>query len=147
MAEANIKVCSQRFGDIAVPGDKVFEFTDGLVGLPGCRRFVIMDHQASSPFKWMVCLDNPDLGFAVVNPEDFIPDYKLSLDGAAQELDIKDGNDVAVFTIVTIPTDPSKMTIDLMAPVVVNLRTRKAKQLVMEDSAYSASYPLLSCPV
>jgi flagellar assembly factor FliW len=35
--------------------------------------------------------------------------------------------------IVTIPTDPTRMTVNLMAPVVVDLRTRRAKQIVLDD--------------
>jgi flagellar assembly factor FliW len=47
---------------------------------------------------------------------------------------------VALFVIVTIPSDPTAMTVNLMAPVVVDVRTRTSRQLVLEDGRSDPSY-------
>ena len=64
-----IHVRSVRFGDFEVAADRVLHFPEGLIGFPRARRFVILDHRPGSPFKWMLCLEQPEVAFAVVEPE------------------------------------------------------------------------------
>ena len=44
--------------------------------------------------------------------------------------------------IVTVRTGPAMTTANLKAPLIVNLRTRKGVQLIIDDSQYSTKYPL-----
>src|SRR5262245_66022562 len=81
-----IEVRSRRFGDFAVPVDRVLHFPQGLIGFPRVRRFVILDHRPGSPFKWMLCLEQPDVAFAVVEPADFVPGYRAPIDLPARTL-------------------------------------------------------------
>jgi flagellar assembly factor FliW len=134
-----VHVVSQRFGDFDVPVDRVLHFPQGLIGFPRTRRFVILDHRPGSPFKWMLCLEQPDVAFAVVEPGKLVPDYQPPLEFAARTLGV-DPADVALFVIVTIPSDPFGMTVNLMAPVVVDVRTRTSRQLVLEDARCDPSY-------
>ena len=134
-----IHVRSSRFGELEVPADRVLHFPQGLIGFPKARRFVILDHRPGSPFKWMLCLEQPDLAFAVAEPAKMVPDYEAPLALAARTLGT-DPADVALFVIVTIPPDPTAMTVNLMAPVVVDVRTRRSRQLVLEDGRCDPSY-------
>jgi flagellar assembly factor FliW len=134
-----IHVRSSRFGELEVPADRVLHFPQGLIGFPKARRFVILDHRPGSPFKWMLCLEQPDLAFAVAEPAKMVPDYEAPLALAARTLGT-DPADVALFVIVTIPPDPTAMTVNLMAPVVVDVRTRRSRQLVLEDGGCDPSY-------
>lgn len=134
-----IHVRSSRFGELEVPADRVLHFPQGLIGFPKARRFVILDHRPGSPFKWMLCLEQPDLAFAVAEPAKMVPDYQAPLAVAARTLGT-DPADVALFVIVTIPPDPTAMTVNLMAPVVVDVRTRTSRQLVLEDGRCDPSY-------
>lgn len=134
-----IHVRSSRFGELDVPADRVLYFPQGLIGFPRARRFVILDHRPGSPFKWMLCLEQPDLAFAVVEPGKMVPEYQAPLELASRTLGAEP-DDIALFVIVTIPPDPTAMTVNLMAPVVVDVRTRKSRQLVLEDGRCDPSY-------
>jgi flagellar assembly factor FliW len=140
-----IQVHSARFGDFAVRADRVLHFAQGLIGFPRTRRFVILDHRPGSPFKWMLCLEQPDVAFAVVEPAELVPGYRAPLELAARTLGA-DPADVALFVIVTIPSDPTAMTVNLMAPVVVDVRTRASRQLVLEDGRSDPSYRVCAPP-
>jgi flagellar assembly factor FliW len=107
-------------------------FAQGLVGFPKHRRYVVFDHRPGSPFKWMLSIDDPDLAFAVANPCELVADYDPPLALAARLLGAAE-EDLALFVLVTIPPDPTRMTVNLMAPVVVDLRTRQARQIVLDD--------------
>lgn len=140
-----VHVTSARFGEFDVPVDRVLHFPQGLVGFPRARRFVILDHRPGSPFKWMLCLEQPDVAFAVVEPGKLVPGYDAPLELAARTLGA-DPADVALFVIVTIPPDPTAMTVNLMAPVVVDVRTRTSRQLVLEDPRCDPSYRVCAPP-
>ena len=134
-----LHVRSRRFGSFEVPMASVLHLPQGLVGLPEHRRYVILEHRPGSPFKWLLSLLDPDLGFAVADPADLVAGYEPPLALAARLLDT-DPADVALFVIVTIPSDPTRMTVNLMAPVVVDMRTRHARQIVLDDPRCPADY-------
>lgn len=142
-ANETLRVSSRRFGDFKVPVDRTLRFAQGLVGFPTLHRFVILDHRPGSPFKWMLCVDDPEMGFAVVDPAYLVGDYAPSLETVARHLGAEVA-DLGLFVIVTIPADPTAMTVNLLAPVVVDLRTRNARQVVLEGSRYEPSYPVLA---
>jgi flagellar assembly factor FliW len=139
-----ITVESQRFGVFEVPEESIFELDPGLVGFPDERRFVVLDSRPGSPFKWMLCVDEPDLAFAVIDPATFVPSYAAPIDKAAEVLRC-DRADVALFVLVTIPARPTEIYANLLAPVVVDLVRRKGRQLVLEDPTLDPAHriPLL----
>ena len=127
-----LRVVSRRFGTFEVPPPSVLHFAQGLVGFPQYRRYVVLDHRPGSPFKWMLSIDDPEIAFAVADPGDLVADYQAPLTLAARLLDAEP-DALALFVIVTIPSDPTRMTVNLMAPVVVDLRTREARQIILDD--------------
>ena len=130
-ASPTLYVRSRRFGSMEVARASVVEIPQGLVGFPQLRRYVILEHRPGSPFKWLLAIDDPELAFAVANPCDLVAGYEPPLDLAARILDADPG-EIALLVIVTIPPDPTLMTVNLMAPVVVDLRTRRARQIVLD---------------
>ena len=46
---------------------------------------------------------------------------------------IGEGENILVLVTITVPSDLSKMSVNLKAPLVVNVDTRKAVQVVLED--------------
>jgi len=140
-----LAVRSRRFGTFEVPRANVLHFPTGLVGFPQLRRYVVLDHRPGSPFKWLLAIDDPDLAFAVANPGELVADYRPPLELAARLLET-DPADVALFVVVTIPSDPTRMTVNLMAPVVVDLRTRRARQIVLDDPRCPPDYLVVRTP-
>lgn len=134
-----VRVASQRFGTLDVPADRVFQFGAGLIGFSSARKFVLLDHRPGSPFKWMLSLDDPELAFAVVNPSDLVPEYDPPVERAAKVLSA-DLPDIAIFALVTIPPDPTQMTINLMAPLAVDLKSMTAEQLVIDRPGLSPAH-------
>ena len=127
-----IQVRSQRFGTFDVPRESVLHLPQGLIGFPSHPRWVILDHRPGSPFKWLLSIEDPELAFAVANPGELVADYQPPIELAARLLDT-DPAEIALFVVVTIPSDPTRMTVNLMAPVVVDVRTRRARQIVLDD--------------
>ena len=60
-----------------------------------------------------------------------------------EELSIKKQEEVQVYNIVTIPHDPKEMTVNLMAPIIINTSNLRGKQIVLNESEYGTKHPLL----
>jgi flagellar assembly factor FliW len=144
-AERTFELCSERFGSFTVPEARVFVLDPGLVGFPDARRFVLLDSKPGSPFKWMLSVDEPDLGFAVVDPGDFVAGYVAPLEHAANVLSCARA-DVALFVLVTIPERPTEIFLNLLAPIIVDLQTRRGRQLVLEDTQLDPAHRIALRP-
>src|SRR6185295_7181281 len=80
-AAMNIRFRTARFGEIEFAEDVIITFPDGVLGFPGDRRYLLLEHDAEgSPFKWLQSLDNPDLAFIVVDPAIVDTNYGFDLD-------------------------------------------------------------------
>jgi flagellar assembly factor FliW len=134
-----------HFGPIRVEEDQVITLSPGLPGFPDLRRYLLIQHSQESPFLWLQCLDDPALAFAVLDPVHIVPDYRPGPPEALlKQLEAKNPADLKVLVIVTIPPGrPQDLTANLMAPVVINLKTRRGKQLVLERSLYSHQHRVM----
>ncbi len=137
---ATVAVSSRRFGDYTFALDRVLHFPEGLIGFPAARRFALLESaRPGGLFHVLHCLDLPELGFVVCDPGLFWSGYTADLprpDDLASE-------DMAVLAIVTVPQNPVEMTANLMAPLLINLRTRIGVQIVLDTGRYSTRHPVL----
>ena len=141
-----MKLCTTRFGEIEIDENKVIKFHSGLLGFPDVKRYVLLNHMNNPdiPFKWLQSADDPDLVFVVIDPLLFSSDYVRDIDEHdLSELKIASPDDLCIVVIVTIPHEmPELMTANLQGPLIVNLRTMEAKQVVLLDERYPLRYPV-----
>lgn len=139
-----IKVKTTRFGEIEVKSEDLIELPAGLIGFPELKRYVLLDHDKDSPFKWLQSLDDGAIAFVLINPLLFKPDYVVEVTEAeVLDLDLKAEEDAVISVIITIPTNPQNMTANLKAPLVFNLQNRRGKQLVLSHSAYTTRHNIM----
>ncbi len=140
-----IKINTKRFGEMEFSEEAVVKVLGGLIGLAGSEKYIIIHNQDDSPFYWLQSVDDPELALVMVNPLMFKPDYDPPIPlSVSQELDVQAASELSVFVIVTIPAgNPRAMTANLLGPVIVNTRSRRAKQLVLDDRVYSHRYRVI----
>ena len=129
-----------RFGSLEVASSSVIDIFAGIIGFPTFRSFVLLDYRP--PFSWLQSVENPDLAFVVVNAAEFGEHYDFALPTSDRDLDLREDDEVAIFNLVSVRSDPSTTTVNLKAPVVVNLRNRKGRQLVLDDQRFPTRMPL-----
>ncbi len=139
-----MKVYSNRFGRLEVTEEALVTFPSGLVGFPSHRRFVVLDVEGTSDYQWLQCVDEPSLAFVLMDMEVLAADVQVEIpDDSLRELEIEGTDSLLLLAVVTIPTDvPERASANLRAPLVVNLRTRKGKQLILHESI-PIRYPLI----
>lgn len=139
-----MKIATTRFGEIEIEEKKIITMPLGLLGFPENKRFVLFQHKENSPFFWYQSLDDPSLAFVITNPILFKPDYQVNSEAILHDMKWSHESDLDLFVIVTIPQGrPQDMTANLIGPILVNLNTREAVQMIIADTAYTHKYPLL----
>lgn len=131
-------VQTSRFGLVPYAPEDVVSFAGGLLGFPGLRDFVLVNHKDDSPFRWLQSVEDGSTAFLVVDPANYIGDYAPDMPSTdAQSIGADPDSPLLVYTIVTIPRGrPTDMTINLAGPIVINAATGKAVQVVVEGDAY-----------
>ncbi len=126
-----------KLGEIETDENKMLIFEEGMPGLEHLRRFFIVSN-GSDPIMWLVSIEDENIALPIINPWIVRVDYTVDIPKEAkEELEIEGKDDVQVWSILVIPHEnPENMTINLMAPIIVNVRNGKAKQIIMENSGY-----------
>jgi flagellar assembly factor FliW len=119
-------------------------FPAGLPGFPHAHRFLVAPWgPAGSPFLLLSSTEDADVGFVVVPPWVFYPEYDFELDnGTAERLALATAEDADVFAVVTLRERPEDSTLNLLGPIVVNRFTHEAAQVVLPSAGYSVRAPL-----
>ena len=123
----------------------VLDFPTGIAGFPDHHRFLLVQVEDADELFFLRSLDDDSLRFLVVPPAPWFPDYAPELPGdATDELALHAAEDALVLLLVNTGSGDGAQsaTANLMAPVVVNQRTRHAAQVVLSDSPYSLREPL-----
>ncbi|WP_425058505.1 Flagellar assembly factor FliW [Sporomusa carbonis] len=134
---------STRFGNIEIADNDIIRFPHGLPGFSEEKAFAFLPYQPDSPFAFLQSATDPDLTFVIVEPFAFFKDYTFRLDEEfVAELGLSDDNPPRIFNIVRIPEKAEEMTANLLAPIIVNWKTRTAIQIVLEKSPYTVRHRL-----
>ncbi|MGG4497714.1 flagellar assembly protein FliW [Brevibacillus reuszeri] len=120
-------------------------FEEGIPGFSHLQFFQLVQEE-ESPFFLIQSTEEKDVGFWVVNPFTFFATYEFSLTSETKEgLRIDEESPVAVFSIVTIRGN-SQVTVNLKAPIVVNLSNRMCRQIILQEEKYAVRQPLFEQP-
>jgi flagellar assembly factor FliW len=119
-------------------------FPAGLPGFPHAHRFQLTAWgPEGTPFSMLTSSDDPEVGFVVVEPWVFYPDYEFDLDtGTSERLGLNEPGDSIVLCVVTLGENPENATVNLLGPVVINRFSREACQAVLEPSTFDVRAPL-----
>lgn len=142
-----MKFRTTRFGEIEFTDEVVMNFPEGVLGFPDNKRYILLEHDANgSPFKWLQSLDNADLAFIVLDPYQIVSDYRFEIDVDTERVIGTDlPNCCALMAIATIPHNaPLMMTANLKAPLVVNVETRRGRQVVLSTNCYQINTPVFT---
>ena len=140
-----MKIQSKAYGTVEVDESDIITFEQGLIGLEQYGQYAILNNRKTETLAWLQSLEEEHLAFVIIQPQFFKPDYKPEIRvSELAKLDIDDPADLIVFAIVVVPEDVTKMTANLKAPVIINTKNRKAKQLVLNDDKYLIKEPVFA---
>ena len=138
-------IVSSKLGEISYTEADIITLSSPILGFPDLNDFLLISNEKSYPFLWFQSVQDKHICFILVEPELFVPDYKPKLNkrelkilGAEEESAIK------LFCIVVVPDQPKNATMNMRAPLVVNVEKKLAKQVILEDDKFQIKTPLFN---
>ena len=141
-----IKFNSSKFGELEIDKKNIFEFISPIIGFKDLKKYTLVDYKSDSPFKWLQSLEDSELAFPVTLCSFFGIDYQFNIpDEEAEKLEIDNPDDIFVCNIVNIPSsNPHNATVNMVAPVVINLKNKKAMQIILKDTNFEVRHKLFN---
>lgn len=139
-----MKLNTVRFGEIEVDDNRIFNFVLPIIGFDNLKKFVILDPNKETIFKWLQSVEDPALAFPIISVASLSYDYTIDLpDNVVEKLGITSAESLLVMNITSIPQDnPKGTTINLLAPLIFNIDNQSAGQVVLSGSGYDISFPM-----
>ncbi len=133
-----------RFGKLEIDKGEIIRFPEGLLGFPEQKDYVIIEHGPGSPFYWLQSLVIPDLCFVMIDPFVIKNDYLEDIPYAKKKIfEGKNNENICVFALVSIAQGERKsMTVNLLGPIVVDIKRHSGRQAILSSSGYSHQHAL-----
>lgn len=137
---------TRNFGEIEIDDQKIMTFDDGIPGFLEYTHFALLanDVENTSNIWWLQCTDDGDIAFPVLNTFAVLQDYKPDVDDEILALlgEFKSPEELIVCNILVVPEDIKKITVNLKAPVIMNITTKKGMQIEVRNKEYTVRHNL-----
>ncbi len=118
-----------------------FHFPRGLPGLDGFHRFLVNPVPGNRLFAMLVAAGDPAVGLILVDPLPFFPGYRVDLFPVdRRDLLLKEERDLVIFT--TVAVDDQELYTNLGAPILINVISKRGKQIILPDRTNQLRVPL-----
>lgn len=129
-----MNVETTRFGRLEIDSNDLLTFSAGLFGLETCKHWVLLADAQNDALGWLQCTTRADVAVAVVSPRRFVPSYQVRVSRSElTPLALEEMSDAKVLVIVG--KNERSITLNLKAPLIVNLKQRTGRQVVVNNDA------------
>lgn len=141
-----MRIETKIFGAVEITDDKIITFENGIIGFPELKHFTLLhDDEAGTDagIRFLQSMEEPGFAMPVMDPlivkRDYDPVVEDELLAGIGELN---ENNLLVMVTVTVPSDLTKMSVNLQGPIIINVEKRLAVQLIVENKDYPVKYPI-----
>ena len=132
---------TKYFGNVTIDESELLHFKQGVPGFKQLHNFVLIPLADAPLYNVLQSAEDSTIAFIVVNPYVFFKNYEFDIDqGSKDELDLKNAEDVSLYTVMTLHDPFEKSTVNLQAPIVINQKNNKAKQLILNGTGYHTKH-------
>ncbi|MCP3776253.1 flagellar assembly protein FliW [Paenibacillus sp. MZ04-78.2] len=122
---------------------KIISLNGSILAFEGLNEFTFNCIEGSD-LAYLSSVDDEKIGFVVATPFEYFKDYafELNKDDVAR-LGLKSEQDVLILSIVTLKDPFQDSTMNLLAPLVINMKKLKGLQIILPPSyEYDIKTPL-----
>lgn len=131
-----------RFGECTYAEAEVIRFPWGLPGFATLHRFLVISVDEEQAYIWLQSLDDTNIAIPICDPWSVFDDYEATLPQyAKQSLGIERADTFCVMCVL-VARPAQETTINLLAPIVINLETRIGRQVTLENQRYLVRTPV-----
>ncbi|MBO4883127.1 MAG: flagellar assembly protein FliW [Lachnospiraceae bacterium] len=134
------------FGEVEISDEKILTFEDGIIGFPDLKHFTLIHDEEKgndAGIRYFQSIEEPGFAMPVMNPlmvcETYNPQVSEEL---LSDLGNLSDDNIVVLVTVTVPTDLTKMTVNLQGPIIINSDEKKGAQIIVEGNDYPVRFPI-----
>lgn len=139
-----MKVQTKFFGEVELDDNKVIEFPNGIIGFEDFKKFAIIydiEDDRDTKISWLQSLEEPTLALPVVDPLAVTTEYAPMIeDELLKPLGNPADEDLLFLLVMTVPSDMTKVTANMKAPVIISTEERKGVQLIVDNADYPVKF-------
>lgn len=121
----------------------IITFKNGIPGFETLRHFIIFPVEENEMFSVLHSVEDKSVGLVVVSPFYVMKDYEIDIsDEIVDLLRIESSADVILWNTVSLNSNISKITVNLRAPIVINIKSNLGEQIILNDERYLIKQPL-----
>ncbi len=125
-----MKILTFHFGEIEFEPEKIIYFKNGLFGFEDYHKFLLIRVE-NSIYHWLNSIEDAEVAFPLINLDVLDDQYPHD-------------NSTDVFGLVTLNSDPLKVTVNMKAPVYINRDNNAGYQKILDEERYLLNYKLFS---
>ena len=135
---------TRLFGEITIADEKLIIFPEGIVGFPFLKTFALI-HDAEdekAPIMWPQSMKEPGFAMPVIEPNLVMDNYNPTVnDEFLTPVGELAPDQIYSLVTITVPPEIEKMSVNLKAPIVINMANNKAVQIIVEDD-FKVKHPI-----
>lgn len=139
-----MKCMTSRFGEIEYSEQQVVTLHGGMIGFPKATSYLAIPHPGSSEVMWLQSTTLPEVAFPTLNGASIDPEYpdilpKTMADQAGIAFDSE--SDLALLVVLSA-SEAGLSSVNLLAPIIINEKTRFGAQVILNGTRFGARAPL-----
>lgn len=121
----------------------IIEFQKGIPGFEKLKKFIIFPIEENEVFSIMHSIEDETVGLVIASPFNVIDNYEFELeDDVIRKLRITKNEDILVQNVVTLSSKLENITINLRAPIIINIKESLGEQIILNNEEYLIKYPI-----
>ena len=141
-----MRVNTRLFGEIEIADEKIITFPNGIIGFADMTKFTLIfdeERGSSAGIRWLQSLDEPGFAMPVMDPLTVKEDYNPEVDDELlKNIGNVNADNILVLVTVTVPSDLTKMSLNLQGPIIINVDECKACQVIVDAEGCPVKYPI-----
>ena len=141
-----MKVKTRICGEIEVREDKTIEMIGGLIGFEALKNYVLINEEDDKDRKgvmWLQSVDEGSIALPTMDPTIVYPSYAPVIpEEILAGLGDFDKDEYLILVALTVPKKIEDMSVNLRAPIILDVDTRIGCQVIVDDEDCPVKYPI-----
>jgi flagellar assembly factor FliW len=139
-----MELITKQHGTFTYNEEDIITFKKGIMGLENLKKFIIADIKENPIFKILQSIEDEDVGLVIISPFEVKNNYEIELkENLTENLSISSQKEVMLYNTVTVNSDVHKITVNLKAPIVINMDKKLGEQIIIDKEEYKIKHPLI----
>ncbi|OPJ60875.1 flagellar assembly protein FliW [Clostridium oryzae] len=123
--------------------EDIILFDKGLPGFENLKKYILFPVEDNESFQILHSIEDMNIGLIVISPFEILENYEVDIpENVVSQLKISDAKDVFIYNTVNLHSQPKKITVNLRAPLIINIKNKLGQQIILNNDKYAIKHPM-----